>query len=96
MTDQNDYPEYDPMEERRGFLYALFIGLPSTSSVGAPRTTFRPGRDRDRQICSASVSATALQVDAAALRDRRISAALLICRGMEPVLSKMSPLHNPA
>jgi hypothetical protein len=29
MPDRNDYPEYDPVEERPGFLYALFVGRPT-------------------------------------------------------------------
>jgi hypothetical protein len=29
MSDLNGYPEYDPVEERPGFLYSLFISQPN-------------------------------------------------------------------
>jgi len=29
MTDLNGYPNYDPVEERPGFLYSLFIDQPN-------------------------------------------------------------------
>ena len=35
MTEPNEYPEYDPVEEQPGFLYALFIGQPNSSIAWA-------------------------------------------------------------
>jgi hypothetical protein len=73
MTEPNEYPEYDPVEEQPGFLYALFIGQPNASIAwAAPYHVPTEDRDRDAPICPASVSATAVQMDAVALRDRRI------------------------